>query len=133
MFMKIKQKYGKALILSLALATINLTANAQSTPKSLPEHGTNQDAPGNYETLSGINLQPAAKGTFLLDFNQELKENAVLEVKNKAGQLVYQKPVSISSNKQAGRYNLGKLQPDTYLIEVKTSDTTYWTRFKVGR
>ena len=42
------------------------------------------------------------------------------------------KPVSIAKNQKAWSYNVGRLKPDTYLVEVKTSDTTYWTKFKIG-
>ncbi|WP_461490569.1 hypothetical protein [Pontibacter sp. HJ8] len=41
--------------------------------------------------------------------------------------------MSIAKNEKAWRFDLGKLKPDTYLVEVKTPDTTYWTRFKIGR
>ncbi len=91
------------------------------------------DSTARKETLSGINMTPAGKGTFQLDFSQALDEDAMLEIKNSAGKMVYQKPVSVENNRSAWRYNLGRLKPDTYLIEVKTSDTTYWTKFKVGK
>jgi hypothetical protein len=134
------QKYVLALVASLPLVALSLTSNAQNQklPNQEQEHilvaaeSTENDSK-KLETLSGINLHPTSKGTFQLDFSQELKEDANLEIKNKAGRIVFQKPVSIANNKTAWRYNVGKLQPDTYLIEVKTSDTTYWTKFKVGR
>ncbi|TPE46331.1 T9SS type A sorting domain-containing protein [Pontibacter mangrovi] len=121
-----KQTYALVLALSLPLFSLTKTF-AQHT--SLPDAAA--QAGHTTETLSGINMKPAAKGTFQLDFSQQLDENALLEVKDSTGKLVYQKPVSIAHNRSAWRYNLGRLKPDTYLIEVKTSDTTYWTKFKV--
>ncbi|MDX5418926.1 MAG: T9SS type A sorting domain-containing protein [Hymenobacteraceae bacterium] len=121
------------------LALIGFTASAQNSSTQLPpmeqEHilVAKHDTLNRLETLSGIFLNPTKKGTFVLDFEQELKEDAQLEVKNTAGKTVYRKPVSIAKNTTAWRFDLGKLRPDTYLVEVKTSDTTYWTKFKVGK
>ncbi|MFD2515424.1 T9SS type A sorting domain-containing protein [Pontibacter locisalis] len=138
--MKIKQKYTKAIACTLSLAALSLTATAQiqSLPKQELKHIlviAEEDTTGDTtrETLSGINLLPAGKGTFQLDFSQNLEENATLQITDASGKLVFQKPVSIANNKKAWRYNVGKLQPSVYLVEVKTSDTTYWTKFKVGR
>lgn len=138
--MKIKQKYTKAIACTLSLAALSLTATAQiqSLPKQELKHIlviADEDTTGDTtrETLSGINLLPAGKGTFQLDFSQDLEENATLQITDASGKLVFQKPVSIANNKKAWRYNVGKLQPSVYLVEVKTSDTTYWTKFKVGR
>ncbi len=122
--------------LPLALLTLQVSAQEATTqlPRLHQEHILIKEDPTiHIETLSGINLQPAQKGTFVLDFAQDLKEDALLLITNTAGQQVFQKPVDTSENKKAWRYNVGTLRPDTYLIEVKTSDTTYWTRFKVGR
>ncbi|WP_299754764.1 T9SS type A sorting domain-containing protein [uncultured Pontibacter sp.] len=133
-----KQTYALALALGLPLITLSpTTSTAQTTP--LPhqqkEHIlVSADQPeGNRETLSGIYMTPTKKGTFQLDFSQQLNENALLQVKDSAGKLVYQKPVNVETKRNAWRYQLGKLKPDTYLVEVRTSDTTYWTKFKVGR
>jgi hypothetical protein len=137
--MKMMQNYAVVLGLALPLtAALSLTTTAQTGKAYAPQQqhmlmSTNNIDHTTIETLSGINLRKASKGTYQLYFSQKLKENAVLEISNKTGQLVYQKPVSISKNKSAWRYNVGTLKPDTYLIEVKTSDTTYWTKFKVGR
>jgi hypothetical protein len=136
--MKMMQKFAFVLSLALPLNTaLSLTTTAQNGKASVPQHHMLMSASEidhtTIETLSGINLRRASKGSYQLDFSQKLKEDAVLEISNKNGQVVYQKPVSIKKNKSAWRYNVGKLKPDTYLIEVKTSDTTYWTRFKVGR
>jgi len=136
-----KQKYMIALAAILPVTGMAFSATAQEKMEKLPGqekvHVLNipesDSTTTRSETLSGINLNPAKKGTFQLDFEQALKEDAVLEIKNTAGKLVYQAPVSINDNKQAWKFNVGKLKPDTYLIEVKTSDTTYWTRFKIGR
>ncbi len=133
--MKMKQTF--ALITGLLLA--GFTASAQESSTQLPPveqeqlTATPTDSLNRRETLSGIFLNPSKKGTFVLDFEQELKEDAKLEVKNKAGKTVYRKPVSIAKNEKAWSFDLGKLRPDVYLVEVKTSDTTYWTKFKVGR
>lgn len=135
-----KLKYAMALAAALPFTVISLT-NAQTDKHRLQDQKKehimhvpeNDSATAKLETLSGINLLPAKKGTFELDFQQELKEDAKLEIKNKAGKLVYRAPVSIADDKQAWKFNVGKLRPDTYQVEVKTSDTTYWTKFKVGR
>jgi hypothetical protein len=133
--MKMKQTF--ALVAGLLLA--GYTAKAQESSTQLPPVEQEQlaisptDTPTRMETLSGIFLNPTKKGTFVLDFSQELKEDANLEVKNKAGKTVYRKPVSIAKNEKAWQFDLGKLRPDVYLVEVKTSDTTYWTKFKVGK
>ncbi|MCX2740352.1 hypothetical protein [Pontibacter anaerobius] len=128
-----KQTYAIALALGLPL--FSLTTNAQTTqlPAQQQEHilVSAEDSRVSKETLSGIHMTTTKKGTFQLDFSQKLDENALLEVKDSAGKLVYQKPVSVKGNRSAWRYQLGKLKPDTYLIEVKTSDTTYWTKFKI--
>ncbi|OKL40579.1 hypothetical protein [Pontibacter flavimaris] len=136
--MKLKQTYALALALCLPLAGLTTaTSNAQTSPLPAQEKShilvKADDSTARKETLSGINMTPSGKGTFQLDFSQALDENAVLEVKNSVGKMVYQKPVSVENNRSAWRYQLGKLKPDTYLIEVKTSDTTYWTKFKIGK
>lgn len=131
-----KQTYTLALALSLPLFSLTF-AKAQTTPLPPQEKEhilvSTEHPDANKETLSGIFLKPTAKGSFELDFTQQLDENAVLFVKSSAGKTVYTKPVSIEGNRSSWRYQLGKLKPDTYLIEVKTSDTTYWTKFKVGK
>ncbi|WP_255593701.1 hypothetical protein [Pontibacter sp. HSC-14F20] len=130
-----KQTYLLAGVLLLA----GYSAKAQENSTQLPPVEQKQleeakpDTITRMETLSGIFLNPTKKGTFVLDFSQELNEDARLEVKNKAGKMVYQKPVSITKNQKAWKFDLGKLRPDVYLVEVKTSDTTYWTKFKVGK
>ncbi|MBF9254862.1 hypothetical protein I2I11_16285 [Pontibacter sp. 172403-2] len=83
------------------------------------------------ETLSGIKLYPAKKGTFQLDLEQVLKADGQLKITNTAGKLVYHKPLSMAGSKKRRHYNVGRLQRDTYLIEVVTGATTYWTKFKV--
>ncbi|GAA4427961.1 hypothetical protein GCM10023188_11680 [Pontibacter saemangeumensis] len=139
--MKLKQKYTLVLALSLPLtASIFSFTSAQKKITKMPSQQKQHvlvnaygSSDNKFETLSGIHLYPAKKGTYELNFSQDLKENGVLEIKNRAGKIVYQKSVSISSKQSSWRYNVGKLRPDTYLIEVKTSDTTYWTKFKVGK
>ena len=135
-----KQKYALALAVSLPMAALSLTLQAQNNKIAAPaqEHilvtaESEESGESKKETLSGINLRPASKGTFQLDFSQELDENATLEIKNNAGKTVFTKPISIANQKTAWSYNVGKLIPDTYLVEVKTSDTTYWTKFKIGK
>ncbi|MEJ8756987.1 T9SS type A sorting domain-containing protein [Pontibacter sp. H259] len=133
--MKMNQKYAWAIV-AVPFMLHAFTANAQDEAKSHPEpkgeHEMHTACTNDSETLSGIFLTPAAKGTFKLDFEQQLKENAVLEITNTAGKKVYQKPMDISKNQKNWSYNVGRLKPDTYLVEVKTSDTTYWTKFKIG-
>ena len=139
--MKLKQKYTLVLALSLPFSTSvfnHSTAQNQLTelPAQQKQHvlvTSDANSLDNFETLSGIHLSRAKKGTYELNFSQQLKENGVLEIKNRAGKVVYKKPVSIAKAQSSWRYNVGKLRPDTYLIEVKTSDTTYWTKFKVGK
>ncbi|GHA55524.1 T9SS type A sorting domain-containing protein [Pontibacter akesuensis] len=131
--MKRKQTIAMATAM-LAFATATF-AQTTALPSQQKEHIlVSADIPEeNTETLSGINLSPTKKGTFQLDFTQQLEENAVLNITNTAGKLVYQKPVSVEGNRNSWRYQLGKLKPDVYLIEVKTSDTTYWTKFRVSK
>lgn len=129
-----KWTYAYAAALCLPLFSFS-SAVAQTTPlpRQEKEHILVRADTLKVETLSGINMKPTGKGAFQLDFSQPLDENALLEIKNSAGKIVYQKPVSVEENRSSWRYQLGKLKPDTYLIEVKTSDTTYWTKFKVGK
>lgn len=133
--MKMKQTY----LLAGALLLAAFSATAQRSSTQLPPAEQDQlkvaktDTITRMETLSGIFLNPTKKGTFVLDFNQVLTENARLEVKNRAGRIVYKKPVSVAKKETAWRFDLGKLRPDTYQVEVITPDTTYWTKFKVGR
>jgi hypothetical protein len=133
--MKMKQTY----VLAGALLLAGFSATAQESSTQLPPVEQAQlelaksDTLTRMETLSGIFLNPTKKGTFVLDFSQELKENATLQVKNTAGKTVYQRPVSIAKNETAWQFDLGKLRPDVYSVEVKTSDTTYWTKFKIGK
>ena len=131
--MKIKQTYT----LGLAATLTSTFALAQNTalPSQQQEHILVSAESGNpvSETLSRINLTPTKHGTYQLDFSQQLDESAMLEITDTAGKLIYKKPVAVDGKRNTWRYQLGKLKPDTYLIEVKTSDTTYWTKFKVGR
>ncbi|MBF8964509.1 hypothetical protein I0P70_14745 [Pontibacter sp. FD36] len=133
--MKMKQTY----LLAGAVLLAGFSAMAQESSTQLPPAEQKQlkvakpDTTARMETLSGIFLNPTKKGTFVLDFNQVLTENARLEVKNKAGKIVYKKPVSVAKKETAWRFDLGKLRPDTYQVEVITPDTTYWTKFKIGR
>lgn len=137
--MKMNQKYAWVMVAAVPFFLQGAPAKAQSDIKALAgkekEHvlHASPDSTTYSETLSGIFLKPAAKGTFQLDFEQQLKEDAVLAITNTAGQRVFQKPVSVAKKRKAWSYNVGKLKPDTYLVEVKTSDTTYWTRFKIGQ
>ncbi|MDO6391219.1 hypothetical protein Q4E40_13855 [Pontibacter sp. BT731] len=130
-----KQTY----LLAGAVLLAGFNAYAQGNSTQLPPVEQDKfkvakpDTSTRMETLSGIFLNPTKKGTFVLDFNQVLTENARLEVKNKAGKMVYKKPVSVAKKETAWRFDLGKLRPDTYQVEVITPDTTYWTKFKVGR
>lgn len=132
-----KRKQTIALAATLLMA--GYTASAQQNSTQLPPveqellQAPPTDSLSHRETLSGIFLNPTKKGTFVLDFEQKLKEDANLEIKNKAGKTVYRKPVSIAKNQTAWKFDLGKLRPDVYLVEVKTSDTTYWTKFKIGK
>jgi hypothetical protein len=132
-------KMNKPFILAAGLLLAGFTAAAQDSSTQLPPVEQQKilvaapDTLHKLETLSGIHLNSTNKGTYMLDFDQVLKEDARLEVKNKAGKTVYKKPVSIAKNATAWSFDLGKLKPDTYLIEVKTSDTTYWTKFKIGK
>lgn len=134
--MKMKQTYGWAIVAAVAFMMQVLPANAQDQEKAPTatekEHEPHTACTNDSETLSGLFLTPAPKGTFKLDFEQQLKEDAVLAITNTKGQKVFEKPVSTAKKQKAWSYNVGKLRPDTYLVEVKTSDTTYWTKFKIG-
>lgn len=139
--MKMKQKYILALATMFPLAaTLSLNTTAQSHNTVLPtqqkQHvliSPEEDGDTNYETLSGINLHYIGKGNYQLDFSQKLTEDAVLSIKNTAQKVVYKKSVSVKDNNDTWRYKLGNLKPGTYQVEVATSDTTYWTKFKIGR
>ena len=135
--MKMNKKYAWAIVSAVPFLMQVLPAGAQDkqkeAPTKEPEHGLHTACINNSETLSGLFLTPAPKGTFKLDFEQQLKEDAVLAITNTKGQKVFEKPVRIAKKQQAWSYNVGKLKPDTYLVEVKTSDTTYWTKFKIGQ
>ncbi len=136
-----KKKYAIAIAAVLPFTFQLLSATAQVTKHRLPDQEKvhvlyvpeNDSIASTTETLSGINLQPGKKGTFELNFQQDLNEDAELQIKNTAGKIVYKAPVSAAANKQAWKFNVGRLRADTYLVQVKTSDTTYWTRFKIGR
>ncbi|NEM97544.1 T9SS type A sorting domain-containing protein [Pontibacter burrus] len=129
--MKTKQTY--AWLIAATVLIVMQAAPAKAQNHENEEHELHTACTNYSETLSGIYLNPDKKGTFKLDFEQALKEDAVLEITNTAGQKVFQKPVNNTKTQHAWSYNVGKLKPDTYLVEVKTSDTTYWTRFKVGK
>ncbi|WP_347158628.1 hypothetical protein [Pontibacter chitinilyticus] len=138
--MKMKNKYTTALLAVLMPASLLISpapAQAYTGPAPVQEkHPTPAQLlrsmdESNRETLSGIHLHPAKKGTFQLDFSQPLKENGLLKITNSTGKQIYQKPLNIAERKNAWRYNVGKLRPDIYLIEVLTSNTTYWTKFRV--
>jgi len=136
--MKMKRKYAQALGASFLFAAITCTATAQRRPmpKQEQEHiliADEKDSSPVKETLSGINLQPGRNGNFQLDFSQQLTEDATLEISNTAGQVVYKQPVSTANNRSSWRYHVGRLRPGIYLIEVKTSDTTYWTKFRISK
>ena len=129
-----KRTYALAALLPLAALSLNTQAQKITPPTQ--EHilvTATTENENKKETLSGINLRSASKGTFQLDFSQELDENAILEIKNKAGKVVFTKPLQLADNRSNWSYNVGKLLPDTYLVEVKTSDTTYWTKFRIGK
>lgn len=131
-----RQLKAIALILGAGALSFTTIAQTKSLPKQEQEHilvTATPEADTKLETLSGINLKAAPKGTYQLDFKQALDENAVIEIYNTAHQLVFQKALAVNDGKKAWNYNVGKLKPDTYLIEVKTSDTTYWTKFKIGQ
>lgn len=134
--MKMNQKYAWAIVAAVPFMLQVFPATAQNLAKDAPTHEKDHElhtaCTNDSETLSGIFLTPATKGTFKLDFEQQLKENAVLEITDTAGKKVFKKPMDISKNQKNWSYNVGKLKPDTYLVEVKTSDTTYWTKFKIG-
>ena len=134
--MKMKQTYVWAIVAAVPFMLQVLPAKAQDQEKapttSEKEHEPHTACTNDSETLSGLFLTPAPKGTFKLDFEQQLKEDAVLAITNTKGQKVFEKPVSTAKKQKEWRYNVGKLRPDTYLVEVKTSDTTYWTKFKIG-
>jgi hypothetical protein len=138
--MKMKRIYIGTIACCLSFTAISLTTTAQikSLPKQEQEHilvvaEDEVKSDSKLETLSGINLQPIEKGNFKLDFSQELEEDALLSITDSQGKVVFKKPLKATDNKSAWSYNVGKLRPSTYLIEVKTSDTTYWTKFKVGK
>ncbi len=124
-----KLKYTLALASGLSFATFAIPALAQMQPQ--PESVSLPDTTRKMETLSGIHLEPTKKGTYQLDFKQVLKEDAILEITNNAGKLVYQQPISIADSTYRWQFDLGPLRTDSYQVTVKTSDTTYWSKFKV--
>ena len=126
--MKMKQTYVWAIVAAVPFMLQVLPAKAQDQEKapttSEKEHEPHTACTNDSETLSGLFLTPAPKGTFKLDFEQQLKEDAVLAITNTKGQKVFEKPVSTAKKQKEWSYNVGKLRPDTYLVEVKTSDAT---------
>ncbi len=138
-----KQKYALFYTFLLTLSAISLQVSAQSDAVPVPPQSkelilvtADSDSTASpLETLSGIHLQRVkkGKGDYQLNFQQELKENATLLITTKAGRKVYHKPINITDRKTAWSYNVGKLKPGIYNVQVKTSDTTYWTSFKIRK
>lgn len=138
-----KQKCVLVLTSLLAFSAISLSASAQNDATPLPPQSKelilvtadSDSISSSLETLSGIHLHRVkkSKGEYQLNFAQELKEDATLEITTKAGRKIYQKPISIADSKTVWSYNVGKLKPGIYNVQVKTSDTTYWTSFKVRK
>lgn len=123
------------LIFAFSLTIITVNVKAQETIPVGNDQVTVNISPDTSkyktESFSGINLYPAKHGNYNLLFEQDLYEDAVLEITNTAGELVFQKPVKYSKRRKSWRYPIGKIEPDTYLVTVKTSNTTYWSRFKI--
>ncbi|MCC9135225.1 T9SS type A sorting domain-containing protein [Pontibacter silvestris] len=134
--MKKKQKNMLRLLFGLGFTIFSLSAKAQATgPDQADELTVNiipADPEENAGALSGINLYPTKEGNYNLHFEQNLNEDAVLEISNTKGRVVYQKPLKVRNKRKSWHYDIGKIKPDTYLVTVRTSDTTYWSRFRVS-
>lgn len=84
------------------------------------------------ETLSGIDVFPGAKEKgFLLSFQQELKEDAVLHFTDPTGKISFAKALPAGDYTYSRPMKLGLLNPGEYLVEVKTSHITYWKKVRV--
>jgi hypothetical protein len=83
------------------------------------------------ETVSGINIYPhERKNTFMLAFTQSmLKEKAMLTVSAENGDVVFSQVVE--PGKGLKPKSIGNLDEGIYLIEVKTSDTTFWKKIRI--
>jgi hypothetical protein len=100
-----------------------------STEKVMPANENQR-----VESLSGINLFPDRKtGNFRLRFTQNLKDSANLELKNAAGQVLFAKALSASESYTGKPMEIGQLNAGTYLIEVKSANTTYWKKVRIRK
>ncbi|HSI90566.1 MAG TPA: T9SS type A sorting domain-containing protein [Adhaeribacter sp.] len=92
------------------------------------------DSAHRVETLSGIFLyQDKKTGNFLLRFNQKLKDDASLELKNSSGKVFFSQALSSGESYAARPMQVGNLPSGIYLIEVKTPDTTFWKKVRIKR
>lgn len=83
------------------------------------------------ETISGINVYPhIRKKTFMLSFSQYvLKENALLTLSPENGDAIFSRVLHPGEKLKPTR--IGNLNEGIYLIEVKTSDTTFWKKIRI--
>jgi hypothetical protein len=82
--------------------------------------------------LSGISVFPNnSTGTYTLHFSQELKEAASLKVTNAKKKIVYTNKLGPQPSNTITAFEVGKLYKGIYLVEVKTSNTTYWKELKI--
>jgi hypothetical protein len=83
--------------------------------------------------LSGIDLIPnRSTGTFTLELSQELEEPATVKMSNAKKKVVYTSSLAPQGNESVKHLDVGKLSAGVYLVEVKTSNTTYWKKVRVA-
>ncbi|MFC6997273.1 T9SS type A sorting domain-containing protein [Rufibacter roseus] len=136
--MKLRKNYLTALLAPALVAMAMMPAPAQvnsaaNLSKDTIAMETGTETPVRRETLSGIDLYPLKKtdNVFMLSFQQDLKEDGVLEFKNASGKVLFTKPVTAGDHTLAPPMRLGKLGAGIYLVEVKTPTTVYWKKLRV--
>lgn len=128
--------------LLLTLFTVTAAAGAFASPAPLAGPSLRfepcplairQDSVPNLPPLSGITVLPdEAKGTFTLEFSQELEEPAIVKVTNAKKKVVYTNSLAPQAFASVKHLDMGKLSNGSYLVEVKTSTTTYWKKLEVS-
>jgi hypothetical protein len=92
-----------------------------------------QDSVPALPPLSGITVLPnQATGRYTLEFSQELEEPATVKVTNAKKKVVYANSLAPQAFASVKHLDVGKLSNGSYLVEVKTSNTTYWKKLDVS-
>lgn len=132
----------KNLLLSALAAGVSTLAFASTISHSPFSGGTGMGGevpalitagPDSLPPLSGIDLVPNGKtGTFSLELSQELEETATVRMTNARKKVVYTNSLAPQKGDSAKLMEVGKLPAGVYLVEVKTSNTTYWKKVRVA-